>query len=128
MNKRLENINKLSEEERYEYFVRQVVQFEQIWAISVNGDYILFELHDGKTVFPVWSDEESAMEFMFEEHKNIGAVPDKISIDGFMSACIPDMINDNVYFGVFYNLDRESIIIDGASLLKDIEDEYGEIW
>ena len=128
MNNRLININNSSEEDRFDYFIRQVVQFKQVWAISVDESYVMFGLKDGKTVFPVWSDHELALEFMFKEHKDLGAVPDKISLLDFTKECIPDMVSEEVYFGINYNLERKAIITAGDLLLVEIQDEYEEIW
>lgn len=36
-NWKIENILKMSEDERYDYFVRKVADFEQIWGLSDNG-------------------------------------------------------------------------------------------
>ena len=58
----------------------------------------------------------------------MGAKPQLISLDSFVENCIPDMIADNVYFGIFYNSEREGVIVDGKNLKNAIEQEVRAVW
>ncbi|WP_454046937.1 hypothetical protein [Chryseobacterium sp. Marseille-Q8038] len=36
-NKKINNISKMSEDERYNYFIRKVADFEELWGLNDDG-------------------------------------------------------------------------------------------
>ena len=126
--KKLENIISLTEAERYELFIRDVVQHEQIWVLSTNDGYVMFKDHEGDVIFPVWPYKETAEICMFEEHKDLGAIPVEIAFEAFVNKCIPDMIEKDVLFGVFLDKAQKALAIYGENLLEDLVNEYEEIF
>jgi len=126
--KQLDNLLTLSPKERYDYFIRYCADFEELWALSVNDNWIIFKDIDSDEVCPLWTHYDLAMVCMFKEHKEMGAKPKKIDLDSFMLECIPDMISQNIYFGVFFDKNREGLIVDGEKLRKDLEMEIQEVW
>lgn len=57
--KKIENILKMSEDERYDYFIRKVADFEQIWGLSNDGWALLGD-KDGNQILPLWPEKEFA--------------------------------------------------------------------
>ena len=117
----------LTPQQRYDYFIRQVADFEEVWTIAVDDGYIMFKDNEGDEIFPVWPHKELAELCCFEEHKAMGAFPESIEFGTFVNECIPDMIKGKVYFGVFYDKKRIGMAIDGNQLKEDLESEYDEI-
>ena len=64
----------------------------------------------------------------FEEHRSMNTVPRSISLKAFLQRCIPDMISEEIYFGVFYNASREGLSVDGYTLKEALEDEVSSVW
>ena len=125
----IKNLLRLSAKERYEYFIRYCADFEEVWGLVVGEDnWVIFKDHENDEIFPVWSHFDLAKICCFEEHKEMGATPQLIKLEAFIKKCIPNMISKNIYFGVFYNTDREGLAINGTSLKKALEDEVASVW
>lgn len=127
--KQIENLLAQSSKERYEYFVRYCADFEQVWGLKVGGDsWVIFKDNEGDQIFPLWPHEDLARACCFKEHQELDAKPTPIQMEPFLNYCVEDMINEKVYFGIFYDLDRTGIAIDGASLKNDLLDEINTVW
>lgn len=125
---KLDNVLSLTADERYEYSIREFVQFEKVWVLGTEEGYVSFKDNEGDEMFPIWPHRELVEECMFEEHRNMGAIPEFIFVESFVQNCIPDMIGEGVLFGVFYDRDRRGLAVDGAKLSEDIKFEFEEIW
>ena len=52
--KQIENLLKMTSEERYEYFIRYCADFETVWGLIVNGDnWIIVKDSRGNEIFPL---------------------------------------------------------------------------
>ena len=127
--KQIDNLLEQSPEERYEYFVRYCADFEQVWGLVLGNDtWVIFKGVDGDEIFPVWPHVDLAEVCCFEEHKEMGAKPQAISLNSFIKNCVPDMVSDGVYFGVFYDNKREGLAVEGGVLKAALEEEVGVVW
>ena len=126
--KKIENLLSLSTKERYDYFIREVAQFEKIWTIGTDEGYVIFHDKEGEEILPIWPHRELAEKCIFKEHKEMGATPESILLDSFLKNCIPDMMSDGILFGVFYDDKREALAVGGKKLMQDIKVEVEEIW
>lgn len=117
--KKIENILKLSEVDRYDYFIREVIKLEEIWAASTEDNWLM--INDGEdTIFPIWPHKELLQYCSFEEWNKYEWHPTKIDLDKFMKYCIPDMRNEKVVFGVFYNNQRSGLAVFPEKLNQDL--------
>ncbi|WP_179024980.1 DUF2750 domain-containing protein [Shewanella sp. Scap07] len=127
--KQIENLLKQSPEQRYEYFVRYSADFEQVWGLVVADDnWVIFKDADGEEIFPLWSHPDLAEACCFEEHKQMGAKPQAIGLESFIKNCIPDMVSDGVYFGIFYDKSRVGLVVEGEVLKVELEEEVRTVW
>lgn len=120
---KIKNIINLNADERYNYSIREFVKLEKIWAVSILDSWLTFVDENGDEVFPIWPHKEVAEICIFEEMKVKEYVIESIDYEKFKKFCIPDMNNDKILFGVFYNDKRQGNIIEGDSLLEDLEME-----
>jgi len=58
--KKIENILRMSEDERYNYFIRKVADFEELWGLNDDGWALLGD-NDDNRIFPVWPEKEFAV-------------------------------------------------------------------
>ena len=127
--KQIENLLKQSPENRYEYFVRYCADFEEVWGLVVGEDnWVIFRDPEGDEIFPLWPHHDLAEVCRFEEHEKMGATPQPIDLESFIKNCIPDMVTDGVYFGIFYDRARVGLAVSGLTLKNDLEGEVGAIW
>ena len=122
--KQIENLLKLSSEDRVEYFVRYCADFEEIWGLTVDdNNWIIFKDAEGDEIFPLWPHKDLADFCAFDEHKEMGAKPSSISIYSFIEEFIGDPSLKDVYFGIFYNKNREALVLKGETLKEELEAE-----
>ena len=127
--KQIENLLKESPEARYDYFIRYCADFERVWGLVIGEDeWVIFKDADGDEIFPLWPHPDLADSCSFEEHKKMGAKPQAIELDSFIQNCIPDMISEEVLFGVFYDKSRTGIAVNGETLKTSLEEELESVW
>jgi hypothetical protein len=127
--RQVENLLKLPPKDRLDYFVRYCADFEQVWGLVVGEDnWVLFKDEQGDEIFPIWSHPKLAETCCFEEHRVLNAKPQAMVLNSFLENCIPDMISNNVLFGVFYDKNRTGLSISGENLKIAIEDEIKSVW
>lgn len=126
--KQIDNLINHSPQERYDYFLRNCADLEQVWGLVVGEDnWVIFKDADGDEVFPVWPHSELAEVCCFEEHRKMGAMPQAIKLTSFIENCVPDMIADHIYFGVFFDNEGEGLAIDGGALKAELEAEVASL-
>lgn len=126
--KQIENLLKLTQLERYNYFIRYCTDFNEVWGLTVGGEenWVIFKTSNLGEVFPLWPHKDLALECMFQEHRDMGAVPESIPLDIFLEECVKDMEEDNVSFGVFYDLNREGLCVKPDVIKQDFNLEIEE--
>jgi hypothetical protein len=120
---KIKNVIKLNSNDRYGYSIREFVKLEKIWVLSHAESLITFVDQKNNEVFLIWPHKEVAEHCILEEIEVDGYSIEAIDYDEFKNLCIPDMINDKILFGVFYDDKREGMVISGEDLLKDLEAE-----
>lgn len=127
--KQIENLLKQSPEQRYEYFIRYCADFEQVWGLVVGDDnWVIFKDSNGDEIFPLWPHPDLAEVCCFDEHKKMGAKPQPIGLESFIQNCIPDMVADGVSFGIFYDVSREGLVVEGEVLKAALKEEIDSVW
>lgn len=53
MNKEAENVLKLDNRKKYEYFIKKVADFEEVWSLRDEDGWATLGTED-KVFFPIW--------------------------------------------------------------------------
>ena len=64
-----EEILKLSNEEKYRYFIKNAVRNEAVWSIK-DGDFVVFEDRKGQRWLPLWPEKEFSDKTLTGQLKN----------------------------------------------------------
>ncbi|MCO7227523.1 DUF2750 domain-containing protein [Pleionea sp. CnH1-48] len=127
--KKIANLLALSANERVEYFVRHCADFEEVWGLAVDDtSWVIIKDSDGDEAFLVWPHQELAEACCFPEHKELGAKPRKIPLESFINKCVPDMNEENIFFGVFYDKERSGLAIPASELGELLKAEAESVW
>ena len=107
--------------QRYEYFVKQVADWEQAWGLFRDGWALAATNSEGRQVFPVWPSREYAKacaEGIWE-----GFEPAPISLEDMIEELLPKLQREGTPVGVFYRPDGKGVIRQPAELADDLRTE-----
>ena len=120
--KKIENVISMPVEERYDYFIRKVAEFKEVWSIGNENGWALLNDNENRIIVPFWPEKEFALLCCSEQWTNY--TPKLIMLNDFMSRWLPGMKNDNRFANVFYTpTNRTGSIVEPDTLLQDINDE-----
>ncbi|WP_296150619.1 DUF2750 domain-containing protein [uncultured Flavobacterium sp.] len=122
INKKVDNIVKLSSLERYKYFIRKVADFETVWGLYSDGWAMASDNNSNSIVF--WPEKifaEKCIDNQWENYK-----PKSINIDDYLNKWIPGMEKDNLNAIIFYTAEDKGIVVSPSDLKKDIVEELGD--
>lgn len=116
--KEIEAVVNSSAPKRYEYFIKKVADFEEIWGLFSEGWAIVGD-SEGNIKIPFWPKKE------FAEICAAGIwrlyVPKSIPLEDFMSKWLPGMEKDNREAAVFYTNNDVGVSVDVKRLKNDLE-------
>jgi hypothetical protein len=118
--KQIDAVLALSANKRYEYFIKVVADWEEVWGLYQNG-WALAATDTGAPVFPLWPAKEYANLCAKKEWS--GYIPEVISLESFMVELVPNLKADSVLVGVFYTPENRGITPPLDKLVTDISHE-----
>jgi len=123
MNERkIENLLNLSDEERYDYFVRKVAEYDEVWSLYHEKGWAVLSDNASRVIVPFWPEEEFASICCSSQWDGYSAR--KINLKDFMEKWLPGMEKDNRYVNVFYSPKTKfGLVIKPADLLQDLKQE-----
>ena len=119
--KQIEFITKLPAEKRYEYSIKWIADYANIWTISDIGGLRTYSDNNGKIIFPVWPFSEFAALCCKDEY--INCRPESIELELFLKEYLPDFIKENYQLGVFPLSNDKGVVIDIKMFEIDIANE-----
>jgi len=120
--KKIENVIGLPMEERYNYFIRKVAEFEEVWGLYHEDGWAVLSDKDNRTILPFWPEEDFALLCCFEQWKNY--TPKLISLDDFINKWLKGMKNDNRFANIFYVQETKiGNIVTPDILIEDLNEE-----
>lgn len=119
--KEIENVLKLEPFKRYEYFIKKVDDFEQLWTIvDEDGDYAISEV-DEFSLIPFWPVEEFVSLNLQEGWED--CKPLKLTLDD-LEENIFDIINSKNYLiNVFPVNGKSGFVVSLQEFTRDLNEE-----
>jgi hypothetical protein len=117
--KEFDTVIKLKALIRYEYFIKKVLDYEEIWGLYENG-WAITKDDDGNVLLPYWPKKEYAQYCAFYDWSSY--LPKKIDLEEFISEWIPGMKKDGLKASIFWNR-HDSVAADPERLLSDLNEE-----
>lgn len=96
--KRIEALISLPPSGRYEHFIKQAADREEVWGLYNEG-WALAATDDRRQVFPVWPKKEFAELAAVDDWS--GYTAKSIPLQEFMDVLLPQLKLDNITVGVF---------------------------
>lgn len=118
----IDQVLELSGEERYDFFLSEVLEEREIW-ILVNADNRFLKIvseEDGVSHLPVWPSAAFAENYARGAD---GLSPKSISLPDFFKKWVPGLTRDGLEIGVFPGKDGTLWITEPEELKRDLQDE-----
>lgn len=115
----IDAVIKLPASKRYEYFIKKVSDFEEVWGLYRDG---WVQTGDGKhTYIPFWPKKEFAELCATKEWDD--CTPKRIQLEDFMAKWLPGMQKDLISPCVFLLPENDGMIVSCNRLLSDLSEE-----
>ncbi len=118
-NKELESVLEIDRSKQYEYFIRKVADYEEVWSLRDKEGWATLGIGE-KSFFPLWPKKEFADICISEEWENYHA--ESIPLEEFLDDWIDGLKEDNIRITVMWNKGT-GIDVEWDSLREDIERE-----
>ncbi|NWN91166.1 DUF2750 domain-containing protein [Marinobacter adhaerens] len=121
-NEQLTSVLEMSGEERYDYFLSQVLEDREVWILinSENRFLSIVSDDDGLAHLPVWPSSEFAVEYA---KGSDDLTPKSLSLPDFFRKWVPGLSKDGLQVGVFPGTDQTLWITEADELKKDLQAE-----
>ena len=117
-------VSSLPGPQRYEYFLKRVVDAEEVWLLRSASGWIVASDDDGVGLFPVWSDEAYAQ--ACREGEWAESEPTSIPLEEWRAKWLPELERDGRRVAVFpVRGGVTGVSVDPHRLLEDIDAEEG---
>ena len=118
--KEFENVTRLEPKSRYEYFIKKVADWQEIWSLWNDGWVLMGDQEQNESV-PVWPHP------IYAESCAVGAwlgyKPKSIALSDWLEKWTPGMIKDQRAVAVFPTSDGSTVTIEPNKLKNDLEKE-----
>lgn len=121
--KEFDSVTRLPPEKRYEYFIKKVADWREIWSLWNDG-WALMGDKDREELVPVWPHPLFAEASAVGEW--LGFRPKKIDLQEWLDKWIPGMENDHRLVAVFPAAESQTTTASPLKLKSDLEEELGK--
>lgn len=118
--KEINAVINLNANKRYEYFIKKVADFEEVWGLYNQG-WVQAEDDNHNITITFWPNKEYATLCAIGEWSN--CIPKSIALEKFISKWIPGMKKNSLKPCVFLTPNDKGIVVDCEKLLKDLYEE-----
>jgi hypothetical protein len=118
--RQIQEVVMLSGPQRYEYFIRRVLETGTVWSLYRNG-WALATKEDGTLVFPLWPDSEFAK--ICADYEWTGYEPQAFPLDELVGELLPQLEQDGIVTGIFYTPGARDVMPTAGLLRRDLEEE-----
>lgn len=118
--KKIENILSQTAKERYEYFIRKVSDFEQVWGLYNDG-WATAGNNEGQKGISFWPEAEFAELCATDKWSNYEVK--EIKLDVYLRKWLVGMHKDGIDAIIFSTPNDKGVFVKPDKLLKDINEE-----
>jgi hypothetical protein len=110
---KLKNISSLTAIDRYGYFIRKVANFQQVWLIQGNSQYVTLGDHIEEVSIPVWPEKEFAELLLTGDWKDF--VAQSIEVHEFID-WLDELHSENIKIAGFPLSDFNAIVVNAEEM------------
>ena len=119
--KEIENVLNMNGPERYDYFIRKLADWEEVWSLKAEGGWAMVSSSDSDKCIPFWPHSEYARICARDQWEEYS--PKAIKIEAFMEKWLVGMSNDGINVAVFQLPQNKGVIVSPEKMLRDLRSE-----
>lgn len=123
MNKEIESVIQLEPFKRYQYSIKKIVDFEEIWLLTSDDKLSISEIED-KSVIPIWPLKEYVLSNMKEGWEDCQLRC--IDLTEFDEKILPFIEKEELLIDIFPVNGISGFIVSIKELLRDLRDEMAK--
>ncbi len=116
--RQFESIQKLPDHERYDYFLKKIARWEEIWSLHSPQGWVELSSVDGEECLPIWPHPEFAKAWAVDDWSD--CEPKAINLEVWLERWTAGLERDNTVLAVFPVNEEEGIVITPAELEEAI--------
>lgn len=117
----IDAVSALAGAERYAYFVKHCVDWEEIWGLRDQGGWVSAQDETGELRLPVWPHREYARRCA--DHEWAEAAPTAIGLDVWVDGWLSDLEATGRLISVFPLPDGSGVPVEPDRLRRDLQAE-----
>ncbi len=94
---------------QFEYLIKRVADFEEIWLINDSNGLVLLEAETNQFVLPVWPFKEYAELFCVEDYKE--CIPEAVSLYDFLEEDLISLKENKCQIGIMPVYQKPSVVV-----------------
>ncbi len=118
--KHIESALALTAKERYSYFVKNIVDWQEVWSLYHKG-YALTMTQQHIRVFPLWPAKEFAYIRAVDEWESYK--PRSFTLEELYEDLLPKLKSDHILLGIFDAPNDPSVVVSIDQLIFDLQAE-----
>lgn len=123
-NSNAESVDKLPDNERYEYLINQAVKNKEVWLLhAIDGLYAMFEDENDFQYIPVWPEKRFADTYAEGDWE--GYTSDRMGLGEFIE-WLQELKDDNIFIGAFPSANLQALSVDPLDLKKRLVQASGK--
>ena len=116
--RQFESIQKLPDHERYDYFLKKVARWEQIWSLHSPQGWVELSSTDGEECLPIWPHPDFAKIWAVDDWSD--CQPKAINLELWLQRWTAGLERDNTVLVVFPVDEEKGLVVTPAELEEAI--------
>jgi len=119
--KEIESVSKLVPYKRYKYFIKKIVDFEELWTLVDKNNNIALSNVDDKVLVSFWTAKDFIESNLDDNWK--GFIPFKMNIDHLEEKIFPLIVENNYLINVFPVNGKSGFVVNINEFVRDLNEE-----
>ncbi len=115
----LEQALNLPAEQRFDYFVEQVIVNAEMWSLADGEEWMVLNA-DGEEYLPVWPHPDMAAAWAGDAHQ--GSVPKSIALSVWLERWAPGMQADGILLAICPGENPDGVVMTAEELKAALDD------
>jgi hypothetical protein len=120
--KQFKAICKKSDDERYDYFMRKVADWEEIWSLSSAEGWVELSDEEGQVCLPIWPHPDFAAKWATGDWSD--CKPKAIKLEVWLERWTPGLESDDTALLIFPVGEEEGIVQTPAEVHQALLDQF----